>query len=202
MSHNPMADAVNALIEKDKIGRADDGEFEPYQYACALFYYRGDFVQITRSLKYHNNVACGKYFGDILGARLSDSALYQDVDLIIPVPLHWTRKWKRGINQAEIIARAIGAHFPEAVVDTRILQRTRRTKSQATLSEEQKSANVNGAFRVATNYATKKHRQPKHILLVDDVFTTGSTMNSCRQELRSLYSASCRITEITLAFAG
>ena len=184
-SRNPMADRLNALI---------DGDPERYAYAAALFFYDdlSGYGNITRQLKYRRDFACGKHFARMLGQRLAASPLYADVDAVVPVPLHWTRKWKRGYNQAEIIAREVAAALGTSC-STGILRRRRRTGTQTLLSGEQKAKNVAGAFRAG--YAGPL----RHILLVDDVFTTGATTVECFKALRTVYGPQLRISVATLA---
>lgn len=209
--HNPMADKYNQAIS-----------YEPYQRAAALFYYRAEsgYSGIPQALKYRRDFAAGRHFAAMLGRRLAGSPLFTDVDLVVPVPLHWTRRLRRGYNQAEIIAsevaRELGAARgagagragggDEAVAfEPRLLRRSRRTKTQTRLSGEDKQRNVAGAFAVRRGIAKKwreKKNSPRHILLVDDVFTTGSTLAACHAALRTAFGPEVRISVATLAFAG
>lgn len=186
-SRNPIADRLNALIENG-----------PYLYATSLFYYRTDYRHITPALKYGRNFAAGRYFAGMLGKELSLSPLFKDVDCIIPVPLHWFRRWRRGYNQAEIIARGILPFLESAAVRTDVLVRRRHTASQTKKKGTQKRSNVSGAF-AAHPFKTV----PKHILLVDDVFTSGNTSAACIEALKKvLPKGSTRISVATLAYAG
>ena len=99
LPRNPMADRFNARIHPD--------EYEPYAYAAALFHYRAEsgYKKIPQALKYHRDFGTGRWAARLLGERLSSSPLYADVDLVVPVPLHWMRYWRRGYNQAAVIAR-------------------------------------------------------------------------------------------------
>ena len=201
MHHNPMADKYNALIQKD-IDSSDktlevlQAERIRYEYAAALFIYGADagYKHICHRLKYEGDTAIGRHFGCLLGKRLAQSGLYKDVDAIIPVPLHWTRKWKRGYNQAEVIAKAAAKEIGAPVV-TGMLARKRKTSTQTKLDVEHKYRNVSGAFEV------RKRPDPKirHILLIDDVFTTGATMASCYSALRKAFPPETRISASALA---
>ena len=124
---------------------------------------------------------------------------FADVDVVIPVPLHWTRKWKRGYNQAEILGSEL-ATVLNIELRTDILRRTRRTRTQTKISPQKKKENVNGAFTVAL--CKDDMNQYRHIILVDDVFTSGSTLIACFTALRSVFPPSVRISIATLAFVG
>ena len=216
-AHNPMADRFNEVIQKhlvaDGVSSGILQSHERYAYASALFIYQEDngYRQIPYQIKYHGNIAAGKHFGRMLGCRLKASELFCDVDIVIPVPLHRLRKWKRGYNQAEIIAEEVAAALG-APLRTDILVRKRMTRTQTQLSIEEKSENVAGAFEVSDGakslYGVGSYDNsslptwPKHILLIDDVFTTGSTLGECFKALRSVFPPEVRISAATLAFVG
>jgi predicted amidophosphoribosyltransferase len=219
---------------KDDCLAASEGSIPPrenYAYATALFFYRTDsgYSNISRQLKYHGDIPTGRCFGRMLGEKIAGAEHFADVDTVIPIPLHWTRKWSRGYNQAEIIAREVASALG-AELRTDILERCRRTRTQTKLTIEGKAANVQGAFRVRpgiinsiwttdsnnalrpiTNCPPRPCRNkadaygpagPKHLLLVDDVFTTGSTLHACYAALREVFPPSVRISVATLAFVG
>lgn len=201
-SHNPMADKINGLIQEGleasvPDGNADRRMLERYAYACALFFFQdeGDYRNILYSLKYGGNTDAGEYFGKILGRKMASAEHFADVDAVISVPLHWTRRWKRGYNQAECIAKAV-AHELGAELHTDILYRRRRTSTQTKVDVKQKRRNVLGAFE-----AVKNDHEPSHILLVDDLFTTGATLYACYRAIREIYP-SVRISFATLGYVG
>ncbi|MCQ2157934.1 MAG: ComF family protein [Bacteroidales bacterium] len=189
MSRNPMADKFNEKVTDDR-----------YCYASALFFYNSEsaYRRIPQALKYGRNLRAGKHFSRILARRLADSELFKDVDLVIPVPLHRIRKWKRGYNQAEIIAREVASELG-ADLDCSLLRRTRNTSSQTRLGVEEKKENVEGAFAVK---GTIPGREVRHILLIDDVFTTGATTAGCHRALRTAFGTDTRISAATLAFVS
>ena len=192
-----MADKINVHIQERL---CSDGfrAREPYAYASALFFFQSesDYRHILYSLKYHSNTAAGEHFGRMLGRKMAGAEHFKDVDVVIPVPLHWTRKWSRGYNQAEYIAKTLATELG-AQIRKDILLRRRRTSTQTKVDVEQKGKNVHGAFE-----AVVPEHMPAHILIVDDVFTTGSTLSACHEALRKALPASVRISIATLGYVG
>lgn len=181
-SPNAMADRYNAGVESAL-----------YEYATALYFYREGFREISKSIKYDGNLRAGRWVGAVLGRKLASSPLFADADLIVPVPLHRRREWKRGYNQAEIIARGIARGWngvagktglERITVACDMLERSRHTKSQTSVDIAGKKANVSGAFSPGAQTPSSLGFIPRHILLVDDVFTTGSTLGECHDTLR------------------
>lgn len=204
MSHNPMADRFNENIQKDIETDEDDGLHERYAYAAALFFYHSEaqYRLIPYQIKYHGNIRAGRYFGRMLGNRLTSSELFEDVDMVVPVPLHWTRKWKRGYNQAEVIAGAV-AEALGAPMRTDLLRRRKRTTTQTRMEVEDKRKNVAEAFVSTPSLADIAAQDGiRHLLLIDDVFTTGATLHACFVALRTVLPASVRISVATLGFVG
>lgn len=226
-----LSDGIDELEVLQSARPAHGTTSQHYAYATALFFYRAEsgYSQITRQLKYHGDIPAGQFFGQVLGKKIASAEHFADVDTVIPVPLHWTRKWSRGYNQAEVIAREVATALG-AELRTDILERSRRTRTQTKLTIEGKAANVQGAFRVRPDIldsfritdsnndlspTTHKRPQPcspkadvsdpaglKHLLIVDDVFTTGSTLYACFEALRAIFPPSVRISVASLAYVG
>lgn len=188
--HNPMADQFNALLERFRA----DGELLPYAYAAAFLFYHHEnpYKRIPQALKYGFNLSAGRYFAGKLGALLSSAGHFADVDTVIPVPLHWWRKWRRGYNQAEVIAAAL-AKALHARLRADALVRVRRTRSQTCLRAEARLKNTEGVFRLRQGFPAR------HVLLVDDTFTTGATLLACYNAVRKALGPSVRISVATLA---
>lgn len=201
---NPMSDKVNALLQRnltDKIISEPDTNHTPlmaYSYATALFFYHGEnrYRKIPQRLKYNGDIPEGQYYALMLGRFMKESPHFQDIDIIVPVPLHWTRKWNRGYNQAEIIAQALGNELG-VPVRTDILERKKHTTTQTKLRVEDKAKNVNNAFSIK-----KKNENFNHVLIVDDVFTTGATACACINVMQQSYGTDKRYSVATLGFVN
>lgn len=188
-THNKMADAFNALIQG---AMADDAPYQPYSRATALFYYQGGYESLTKAVKYGGNARLGVWLGRQLGARLVEAGFGGSADgglppvtAVVPVPLHWRRRWKRGYNQAELIARGVAAALG-VPLRTDLLRKARSTGSQTALSQQERLANVARAFRAnrrALVSLAASSPSACHLLLIDDVFTTGATLFSARQAI-------------------
>ena len=128
------------------------------------------------------------------------ATLLADADLVVPVPLHWTRLWRRRYNQSALLARAAcaawrrqGRATPAFIPD--LLIRRRPTPSQGRRTRLQRAENVRGAFRLRRNAEVKG----KRVLLIDDVLTSGATVEECARVLRR--AGAERVYVLTLARA-
>jgi len=191
IDHNLMADRFNASLTA--------APEEPYCYALALFNYNSEsgWRHVTPALKYRGDLSSGRYFARMLAARVAQCPWLADVDCVVPVPLHWRRRLARGYNQAAVIAEAVAAQLG-VPLDARVLRRVRYARSQTRTGVAAKRSNVTGAFRVREGYHPTP--EPRHVLLVDDVFTTGATLGACHDALREIFSSDVRISAATLAF--
>jgi ComF family protein len=217
MKDNHMADKFNALIQAGLemtleteydadipvVGRGPSIRcHEPYAHAAALFFFSSEapYRHILYNIKYEGRTDIGKHFGKMLGVRLAGSDVFKDVDCVMPVPLHWARRWRRGYNQAEVIGMEV-AEVLGVPLRCDVLSRRRRTQTQTKLDIKGKAKNVAGAFALR-HQAVRTLKDIKHILLIDDVFTTGATLHACFTALRAAFPPSVRISVATLAFVG
>ena len=141
-------------------------------------------------LKYHNHQAVASVLAKLLAGAYQRYALA--VSLIIPVPLHKSRLKERGYNQSELLARQLG-YLLDLQVNSAVLQRTRKTEAQVTLSRAERQDNVADAFECNNLLPGQQ------VLLIDDVCTTGSTLDACAKALKA--SGATSVWGLTLARA-
>ncbi len=151
----------------------------PIVGATALMYYKEGFKGILMKMKYKGMYAIAEHFGRLMAEELiAESDFLNGIDMIVPVPLHWRRKLKRGYNQSLEIARGI-AQVSGLPICTDAVRRHKDNKSQTQLTHAERQQNVEDIFR-----CTRPERlKGRHILLVDDVITTGATTLSCATEI-------------------
>ena len=180
--------------DTDKIQKALRGRIEVEKAAFFIDFTKKEGVQqILHSIKYQNQKKLAVYIAEQLAIKLGDE-FFQEIDSIIPVPLHPKKLKIRGFNQSDLIAQGIQNIRP-IPIDSRSLQRKEYTESQTNKNRLERWNNVNTAFEIVNYEALKK----KHILLVDDVFTTGATLEACIKTIQN--KADCKCSIITLARA-
>ena len=171
------------------------------QGAASLMFFgsESDYRHILYGIKYGNRQKLAVRMGILLGGYLVGSRMFKGCQVVVPVPLHPLRRWKRGYNQAELIAQGV-AQAMGLPLETGLVRRHRRTKTQTKLHGAAKTDNVQNAFRI--DIARARELQAvgiRHILLIDDTLTTGSTLSACAAPL---LSADFHISCATLAFVG
>jgi competence protein ComFC len=136
------------------------------------------YQKLIHRFKYQKKVPLGKHLAQGLGEVLSRENEFADCDLIIPVPLHPARRRERGFNQSEILAEGI-YQVSGIPIGKNILTRRKNTKDQTYLNAQQRAENVKDAFAVSQLESI----DGKSVILVDDVITTGATLNECAEVL-------------------
>ena len=148
-----------------------------YEQGRSVWLHKGPVKWSVYQFKYHNRRIYGEYYAEemyrLYGAKMKEWG----IETIIPVPLHKRRRRKRGYNQAEILARHLG-RLSGIPVDTKCVMRVRNTKPQKMLNHKERKRNLKDAFRVV-----KQRGIAQNILLIDDIYTTGNTINAVARVL-------------------
>lgn len=165
----------------------------PLNKGAALFYYqKGSRLQLAMErLKYKNEPDIGISLGNYFAKRLDQNPFIEAVDMILPVPLHPSRERIRGYNQSAMIAKGF-SEISRIPVKEKILVRSKITKSQIDKNRMERIDNMQSVFDV--KYPEKIEN--KHILLMDDILTTGATLEACALQL--LKTANCKISMLTI----
>ena len=150
-----------------------------FDRGAAVVRYGGVAREAVLRLKFAGDLTPTEWIGRELAQRVGEMEWFAGVNLVLPVPLHWTRLLRRRFNQSELLARRI-ARTHGRLLDTRSLRRIRRTEPQSILAPEQRRQNVRGAFRVVR----PERVRGRTALLVDDVMSTGATASECAQTLK------------------
>jgi ComF family protein len=171
-------------------GRAD------VRYATALLYFvqEGRAQRLLHQLKYEGRREIGHYLGRQLGEELSGSPHLPPVDVLVPVPLHPARERARGYNQAAVIAGGIAEALGRPVAE-RALRRAAATQTQTRKARLARFDNVSEVFAVADPGVLTG----RHVLLVDDVVTTGATLEACAHSLLALPGTTVSMAALALA---
>lgn len=149
---------------------------------------------LIHEAKYSNNARAIAFLGELLGAHLAET--YLDHIYLIPIPLAAARMRERGYNQVLRVAEAAFAHCPHATLAPELLTKVRNTPPQTTLHRSERLSNLRGAFACAAQPTIPKDA---HLILLDDITTTGSTLSEAQRAL--LDSGYTHITRLALAHA-
>lgn len=168
----------------------------PLERATAYFFYRrgSDFRHILYQLKYGDQKEIGEVMGRYMAAELLSSGFFEGIDVIIPVPLHKKKQKQRGYNQSEWIARGVSV-ITSIPIDISSVVREKNTGTQTRKSVFERWENVDGIFRL---YAPERFTG-KHVLIIDDVLTTGATTVACASAFET--ATGVRISILALSVA-
>lgn len=168
-----IASAGN-LVEKKFYGQLQ------VQASGAAFYFTKDSLlqQLIKQLKYHGNKEVGFYLGRQLGKYLSETNRFNEVDVIVPLPLNPRKEKKRGYNQAAVIANGINSIWPKPVY-TNAVERSIFTETQTHKDRISRWQSMRDVFAVTDSNALAS----KNILLIDDIITTGATLEACGEKI-------------------
>lgn len=153
----------------------------PFERATAHFFYApgSNLAQLIQDFKYRNFPSVAERLGEIIGSELLPVGFFYEIDGILPVPLHFSKRLRRGYNQAECLAQGISNQTNIPVLSN--LKASRAHRTQTAMTHEQRCENIKGVFDI-------KHPDElrgKHLLIIDDVCTTGSTLREAAMTLIS-----------------
>ena len=169
----------------------------PIERANAFLFYAkgGDVRKLLFDLKYYGNADLGRFLGRCMASELLSSGFFDDIDCIVPVPLHVRKQKKRGYNQSEVLAEGI-ASVANIPIDKHLLIRKKDVETQTHKGNYERWENVRNVFECLS----PGELDDKHILLVDDVLTTGATIVACADAMGDI--PGLRISVLALACAG
>ncbi len=172
------------------------GEVFFYEKHTSVFYYESSVKPMIYRFKYGRKASYGKALGDLMYeyALKKNGRLFEGIDCIVPVPLHQKRLRKRGFNQAALLARQLSKRTGIPAIEA--LERKRNTKAQSSLSSQGRQENIKDAFVLGKKIDVSL----KKILLLDDIHTTGNTLNACAKVL--VEAGAKRPDCLTLSMAG
>ncbi|HEV2688118.1 MAG TPA: ComF family protein [Bryobacteraceae bacterium] len=161
-----------------------------FDRAYSFGFYEGELRELIHLFKYGRIETLAKPLGRLLALALPRDQVY---DAVVPMPLHWRKRWQRGFNQSALLARELGRRVNVPVKNA--LRRVRSTSAQAGLTNAKRRLNVSGAFRPKRAHSL----DGKRVLLIDDVMTTGATAASCARALK--LAGARQVTLLTVARA-
>jgi len=188
----PLTD--HNFTDNNEVDRIFYGRIPINKAASFVFFSKYSIVKnLLHQLKYKNQEQIGRFFGDWFGSQLKEQLALQTVDVVIPVPLHPKKEKKRGYNQvslfAQHIAAAIGAQYRNDV-----LLKALNTKTQTKKDRQLRWENAKNVFELSP----LANKDFKHILLVDDVITTGATIEACAKTLHKLEGITISVASIAV----
>ncbi len=162
--------------------------------AFGYYEYGAVYRDMIHTFKYRNYPLVGEYLGKLAAKEFAEHNFFEGIDLLVPVPLHPKKLGERSYNQAELICNGLSlvTHIP---IDKKHLQRKVNNASQTRKTAQERKANTADVFTMKTPADWKG----KHILLVDDVITTGATLRACMQAMKGIYGL--RVSVFTLGIA-
>ncbi|MDP5092838.1 MAG: ComF family protein [Polaribacter sp.] len=163
-------------------------------YSLLFFKKEGITQKLIHELKYRGNEEIGEFFGNWLGEIIREKEEFKDVDFIIPVPLHPKKLKQRGYNQVTKFGKTLTNHLNIPFLENELV-RVSSTKTQTFKARFERFSNIDTKFLLKNPDVFTN----KHILLIDDVITTGATLESCANVFQK--SENCKISILTMAIA-
>ncbi len=191
LPHTNFAQFANNPIEKDFWGRI------PLTAAYSQFYFSKEFLiqHLIHQLKYRGDTKIGFYLGEVMGKTMLNSSRFNTIDALIPLPLYADKERKRGYNQATVICNGMSSVLKIPVLNDAVI-RQHATETQTRKTRTGRWENVKDSFKIAKPADLNN----KHLLLVDDVVTTGATLEACANVMLKLKHV--KLSLATLAYAA
>lgn len=184
------------MLSGNEIEKSLWGKFQVERASAFLYYAKGgDVRKLLYELKYYGNRDIGVYLGKCMAEEMLSSGFFNGVDCIVPVPLHLEKLSSRGYNQSEALAEGLSAIL-QVPVCRGLLRRTKYTETQTHKNNFERWENVKDVFE----YIPLADFPFKHVLLVDDVLTTGATLVACADALGQIEGL--HISVLVLAWAA
>jgi ComF family protein len=167
----------------------------PIRSATSLVYFhkKGQVQKLMHQLKYHDKQEIGRFFGNWLGEEMLRGKRFEQVDVIVPVPLHPQKQKKRGYNQVTTFAEQLAIKL-EAELRPELLIKTSVSKTQTLKNRKERSLNKENEFKLTDN----NFLENKHLLLVDDIITSGATLEACWVPLRKVQGIRISLASMAL----
>ena len=181
----------NNPVEKLFIGRL------MVEMAGAQFYYTRNSLmrKLMHEFKYKGHISLGRYLGNLMATGICHSKRFNEIDFIVPIPLYNKKEHKRGYNQAQVLAESLSLTLNKPVIKNLVLKEL-DSESQTKKNRIERWNNAEANYIVLETELLDN----KHILLVDDVVTTGATIEACGRALKK--STNCKISIATLCFTS
>lgn len=165
-----------------------------FAIAYLKFYKTGTIQPILHELKYRKNHELGIHLGNMFGGELQRNGYQKTFDILVPVPLHADKQKMRGYNQSELIATGVAEKI-DVSVNTKAAKRTKHNKSQTKVAGTERWGNVDGIFELEEADSLKG----KHVAIIDDVVTTGATIDALAETLKQAQPATISLLAFAIA---
>lgn len=177
--HSPRCFQCGKQLYEEKEEFCNDCKVKKHLFkqGIGVFGYDENIKDAIYRFKYHNQRNYAKFFGEVIASRYGYQIRHWNPDVIIPIPLYRIKYYQRGFNQAELVAKELG-NILQIPVDTKSLVRNRKTKPMKELNDEERTKNLQNAFNLTADIV-----KYKKVLLLDDIYTTGATMDACSKVL-------------------
>ena len=168
-----------------------------FEVLKAPYTYSTQMKKLIKKLKYSRKQFLAKDLAAELSKFIVNENIDKNIDVVVPVPMHWFKKWKRGYNQAELLAENVAKFINKPLRNALI--RTKYTKPQFNLRKGQRKENLENMFKINEKYID--YIKGKRILLIDDIATTCSTSNQCCKALREIKAKTIVVTLARATFS-